>query len=172
MRLGIDLGGTKIEIIALDDDGTTLARERVSTPVGDYDGTIRSIGDLVRGVEGRLGRAGTIGIAMPGAFSARTGLVKNANSVVLNGRPLDRDIEAHLGRAVRMENDANCLALSEAVDGAAAGHFRDQAGEPRRPLEHAVGRRRGREVVARFEGIVEHLGAREIDAVVGQHLGV
>lgn len=121
MRLGIDLGGTKIEIIALDDDGTTLARERVSTPVGDYDGTIRAIGDLVRGVEGRLGRTGTIGIAMPGAFSARTGLVKNANSVVLNGKPLDRDIEAHLGRAVRMENDANCLALSEAVDGAAAG---------------------------------------------------
>ena len=101
MRLGIDLGGTKIEIIALDDDSTTLARERVSTPVGDYDGTIRAIGGLVRGVEGRLGRAGTIGIAMPGAFSARTGLVKNANSVVLNGKPLDRDIEAHLGRAVR-----------------------------------------------------------------------
>jgi fructokinase len=121
MRLGIDLGGTKIEIVALDDDGTTLARERVPTPTGDYDGTIRAIGDLVRGVEGRLDRTGSVGIAMPGAFSAQTGLVKNANSVVLNGKPLDRDIGAYLGRVVRMDNDANCLALSEAVDGAAAG---------------------------------------------------
>ena len=121
MRLGIDLGGTKIEIIALADDGTTLARERVPTPAGDYDGTIRAIGDLVRGVEARLGRSGTVGIAMPGAFSTKTGLVKNANSVVLIGRPLDRDIERLIGRPVRMENDANCLALSEAVDGAAQG---------------------------------------------------
>jgi fructokinase len=121
MRLGIDLGGTKIEIIALGDDGATLARERVPTPAGDYHGTIRAIGDLVRAVEGRLGRTGTVGIAMPGAFSTRTGLVKNANSVVLIGKPLDRDIEAHIGRPVRLENDANCLALSEAVDGAAAG---------------------------------------------------
>jgi len=121
MRLGIDLGGTKIEIIALDDDGATLARERVATPSGDYAGTIRAIGDLVKGVEARLGRTGSVGLATPGALSAKTGLMKNANSVVLNGRPLDRDIEAHLRRPVRMENDANCLALSEAVDGAAAG---------------------------------------------------
>ena len=121
MRLGIDLGGTKIEIIALDDDGATLARERVPTPSGDYDGTIRAIADLVRGIEGRLGRTGSVGVAMPGAFSAQTGLVKNANSVVLIGKPLDRDIEALLGRPVRLENDANCMALSEAVDGAAAG---------------------------------------------------
>jgi fructokinase len=121
MRLGIDLGGTKIEIVALDADGMTLARERVPTPAGDYDGTIRAIGDLVRSMEERLGRTGTVGIAMPGAFSTRTGLVKNANSVVLIGKPLDRDIEACIGRPVRLENDANCFALSEAVDGAAAG---------------------------------------------------
>ncbi len=121
MRLGIDLGGTKIEIIALGDDGMTLARERVPTPAGDYDGIIHSIGNLVRAVERRLGGTGTIGVAMPGAFSAQTGLVKNANSVVLIGKPLDRDIAAHLGRPVRLENDANCFALSEATDGAAAG---------------------------------------------------
>jgi fructokinase len=121
MRLGIDLGGTKIEIIALDHDGSALARERVPTPTNDYDATIRGIGGLVAGVEARLGRKGTIGIATPGALSTRTGLMKNSNSVVLNGRPLDRDIAAHLGRPIRMANDANCLALSEAVDGAAAG---------------------------------------------------
>ena len=121
MRLGIDLGGTKIEIVALDDTGATLARERVPTPAGDYDGTIRAIGALVSGVEARLGRRGTVGIATPGALSTRTGLMKNSNSTVLNGRPLDRDIAAHLGRPIRIENDANCFALSEAVDGAAAG---------------------------------------------------
>lgn len=121
MRLGVDLGGTKIEIIALDNEGHTLARERVPTPAGDYDGTIRAIGDLVKGVETKLGRLGTVGIATPGALSTKTGLLKNSNSTVLNGKPLDRDIAAHLGRAVRIENDANCFALSEAVDGAAAG---------------------------------------------------
>lgn len=121
MRLGIDLGGTKIEIVALDDRGATLARERVPTPTGDYDGTIRAIGDLVHGVEGGLGRTGSVGIAMPGAFSTQTGLVKNANSVVLIGKPLDLDIATHLGRPVRLANDANCLALSEAVDGVASG---------------------------------------------------
>ncbi|MGN6573277.1 MAG: ROK family protein [Pseudolabrys sp.] len=121
MRLGIDLGGTKTEIIALGDDGTVLARERLPTPAGDYDGTIRAIGSLVSGVEARLGRTGTIGIATPGALSARGDVLKNSNSIVLNGKPLKRDLEAALGRTIRMENDANCLALSEAVDGAAAG---------------------------------------------------
>lgn len=121
MRLGIDLGGTKIEIIALGDGGKTLARERVPTPAGDYDGTIRAIGDLVKGVEAKLGQRGTVGIATPGALSTKTGLLKNSNSTALNGKPVDRDIAAHLGRAVRIENDANCFALSEAVDGAAAG---------------------------------------------------
>ena len=121
MRIGVDLGGTKIEVIALDDSGHTLARQRVPTPAGDYDKTIRAIGALVFDVEGKLERKGTVGIATPGALSTKTGLLKNSNSVVLNGKPLDRDIAAHLGRPVRMENDANCFALSEAVDGAAAG---------------------------------------------------
>lgn len=121
MRIGVDLGGTKIEIIALDDAGHTLARERVATPAGDYEGTVRAIGDLVKGVEARLGQSGTVGIATPGALSTRTGLLKNSNSVALNGKPLDRAIAAHLNRPVRLENDANCFALSEATDGAAAG---------------------------------------------------
>ena len=121
MRIGIDLGGTKIEIIALDNTGATLARERVATPAGDYDGTIRAIGDLVLGVEARLGRRGTVGIATPGALSSKTGVLKNSNSVVLIGKPIDRDIGASIGRPIRIENDANCFALSEAADGAAAG---------------------------------------------------
>ena len=121
MRLGIDLGGTKIEIVALDDDGTVLVRERVPTPAGDYAGTIRAICGLATGVEARLGRSGTVGIATPGALSTKADVLKNSNSTVLNGKPLKRDLEAALGRPVRMENDANCLALSEAVDGAAAG---------------------------------------------------
>jgi fructokinase len=121
MRIGIDLGGTKIEVIALDESGATLARRRVATPVGDYDGTVRAIAGLVEGVEAELGARGSVGIATPGAISNRTGLMKNSNSTVLNGRPLDRDIAAALGRPIRMENDANCFALSEAVDGAAAG---------------------------------------------------
>jgi len=121
MRIGIDLGGTKIEIIALDNTGATLARERVATPAGDYDGTIRAIGDLVLGVEARLGQRGTVGIATPGALSSKTGVLKNSNSVVLIGKPIDRDIGASIGRPIRIENDANCFALSEAADGAAAG---------------------------------------------------
>jgi fructokinase len=121
MRIGIDLGGTKIEAIALADDGATLLRRRVPTPSGDYAGTLETIAGLVRSAEQELGGQGTVGIAAPGAISQRTGHVKNANSTVLNGRLLDRDLEARLGRPVRIENDANCLALSEAVDGAAAG---------------------------------------------------
>ena len=121
MRLGIDLGGTKIEIVALGDDGAVLTRERVPTPAGDYAGTIRAICDLVTGVEARLGRGGSVGIATPGALSKRADVLKNSNSTVLNGKPLKRDLEAALGRTIRMENDANCLALSEAADGAAAG---------------------------------------------------
>jgi fructokinase len=121
MRIGIDLGGTKIEIIALDDGGATLARRRVPTPSGDYDKTVCAVGDLVFGVERELGRRGTVGIATPGALSTRTGLLKNSNSTALNGKPVDRDLAAYLDRPIRIENDANCLALSEAVDGAAAG---------------------------------------------------
>ena len=121
MRLGVDLGGTKIEIVALDGDGTVLARERVPTPAGDYAGTIRAIRDLVAGVEARLNCRGSVGIATPGALSTQADVLKNSNSTVLNGKPLKRDLEAALGRPLRMENDANCLALSEAVDGAADG---------------------------------------------------
>jgi fructokinase len=121
MRIGIDLGGTKIEGLALGDDGAELWRRRVATPAGDYDGTLAAIGDLVAAAEHALGRGGTVGIATPGAISPSTGLLKNSNSVVLNGRPLDRDLAQALGRTVRLENDANCFAVSEAADGAAAG---------------------------------------------------
>jgi len=121
MRIGVDLGGTKIEIIALDAGGATLLRRRVATPSGDYAGTVNTIVDLVRAVEAELGRRGTIGIATPGAVSLRTGLMKNCNSTALNGQPLERELAERLGRPVRLANDANCFALSEAVDGAGAG---------------------------------------------------
>jgi fructokinase len=121
LRIGIDLGGTKIEIIALDEDGRTLARRRVATPQGDYAGTLAAIAGLVSGVESELGRRGTLGIGTPGALSRVTGRIKNANSTCLNGQPLLADLQALLGRELRIANDANCLALSEAVDGAAAG---------------------------------------------------
>ena len=120
MRIGIDLGGTKIEAIALADDGAALLRRRVPTPVGDYAGTVRAVRELVSGLEQELSRGGTVGVATPGAISPRTGLIKNSNSTVLNGKPLDRDLVEALARPVRLENDANCFALSEAVDGAAA----------------------------------------------------
>ncbi len=121
MRIGVDLGGTKIEAIALGDDGATLLRRRVPTPVGDYQGTLLAIHDLVTGFEAELGRTGSIGIGTPGAVSPRSGLMKNSNSLVLNGRPLDRDLAQLFGREIRLENDANCFALSEAVDGAGQG---------------------------------------------------
>ena len=121
MRIGIDLGGTKIEIIALSDGGQTLARRRVATPQGDYAATLAAVGGLVAAVEGELGRCGTVGVGMPGALSKASGLVKNANSTCLIGRPLLADLQLLLGRDVRVANDANCFALSEAVDGAAAG---------------------------------------------------
>lgn len=121
LRIGIDLGGTKIEIIALAEDGRTLARRRVATPQGDYAGTLAAIAGLVSGVESELGRRGTLGIGAPGALSRVTGRIKNANSTCLNGQPLLADLQALLGRELRIANDANCLALSEAVDGAAAG---------------------------------------------------
>jgi fructokinase len=119
LRIGIDLGGTKIEAIALGDDGGEIFRHRVPTPSGDYAATLQAIADLVASIEDKFGRKGSVGIGTPGAISPRTGLIKNSNSVVLNGRPLDRDLSATLGRPVRFENDANCFALSEAVDGAA-----------------------------------------------------
>ena len=121
MQIGIDLGGTKIEAIALDENGATLLRHRVPTPTGDYVGTLNAIADLVLLSERELCQNGSLGVASPGAISTRTGLLKNSNSTVLNGRPLDRDLSQRLGRPIRLENDANCFALSEAVDGAALG---------------------------------------------------
>jgi len=120
MLIGIDLGGTKIEGIAI--DGTTeLLRLRVAAPRGDYAATIGEVYGLVATIENRLGRKGFVGIGIPGALSSTTGLVKNANSTWLNGKPLDRDLERALGRPVRLSNDANCFALSESTDGAAHG---------------------------------------------------
>lgn len=121
MRIGIDLGGTKIEIIALGDGGEVLARRRVATPQGDYPATLAAVAGLVAAVEDELGQRGSVGVGMPGALSRRTGLVKNANSTCLIGKPLQGDLESRLARPVRLANDANCFALSEAADGAAAG---------------------------------------------------
>ena len=116
LRIGVDLGGTKIEAIALDADGREVFRKRISTPRGDYGATIKAVSNLV----GEAGQ-GSVGIGIPGALSQVTGLVKNANSTWLIGRPLKQDLEAALGRPVTLENDANCFALSEAVDGAGKG---------------------------------------------------
>lgn len=125
-RIGVDLGGTKIEGIALAADGRELARRRVATPRGDYAGTVTAIVHLVRDLERRAGGGmpvghATVGVGMPGAISPHTGVVKNANSTWLNGRPFHADLAAALGRPVRTANDADCFAMSEAVDGAAAG---------------------------------------------------
>lgn len=121
LRIGIDLGGSKIEAIGLDEGGRELARLRVPTPRHDYEGTLRLICELVRQIEQEAGQKGTVGVGGPGALSPATGLIKNANSVWLNGRALDRDLAALVSRPVRYANDANCLAVSEATDGAAAG---------------------------------------------------
>jgi fructokinase len=119
-RIGIDLGGTKVEAVALGDGGRELFRERIATPRGDYDRTIDAIALLVEHAEAAAGPC-SVGIGMPGVISPATGLVKNANSTWLNGRPLGVDLDARLRRPVRLANDANCFALSEATDGAAAG---------------------------------------------------
>lgn len=120
LAIGIDLGGTKIEIIALDEDGRELVRRRRPTP-RDYDGTVEEIASMVHEVEAELGVRATVGVSHPGAVSPATGLMKNANSTWLNGQPFDRDLIARLGREAVFANDANCLALSEATDGAGAG---------------------------------------------------
>lgn len=121
MRIGIDLGGTKIEIIALDESGAVRLRHRIPTPQHDYEATIAAITNLVLDAERELEAQCTVGLGTPGALCPARNVIKNANSTWLNGRPLETDIQAALGRPVRMANDANCMALSEATDGAAAG---------------------------------------------------
>ncbi len=120
-RIGVDLGGTKIEAIALAADGSIAVRRRVPTPRHDYSQTLSAIASLVQGIELEICQRASVGIGMPGAISPATGLVKNANSTWLIGRPLSDDLSALLGRPLRLANDANCFALSEASDGAAAG---------------------------------------------------
>ena len=122
VRIGIDWGGTKIEALAMDADGQELRRLRIPTPRHDYEGSIRAAVELVASIERDIGPTGPIGVGIPGSIVPSTGLVKNANSTWLNGRPLEKDLSAALGRPVRCVNDANCLAVSEAADGAAAGH--------------------------------------------------
>ena len=121
IRFGIDLGGTKTEIVALDDAGRELLRRRVATPRSDYRGILEQIAALVRDAEAQLGSPGRVGIGTPGSLSRATGLLRGSNSVCLNGKPIKTDLEALLGREVRITNDANCFALSEATDGAGQG---------------------------------------------------
>ena len=121
MRIGIDLGGTKIEGIAIADDGSDRLRRRIAAPRGDYADTLAALTGLVHGIEQELGVIGTVGVGIPGTISPATGLIKNSNSTWLTGRPLAEDLTRLLDRPVRFANDANCFALSEATDGAAAG---------------------------------------------------
>lgn len=120
VRIGVDLGGTKIELVALSEEGNELFRKRITTP-RDYQGTLRAIADLVYAAEATLGEKGTVGVGIPGVISPYSGLVKNANSTWINGHPLDVNLGELLEREVRVANDANCFAISEAIDGAAAG---------------------------------------------------
>jgi fructokinase len=122
MRIGVDLGGTKIEAIALNAAGQSLRRVRVATPKGDYRATVGAIAGLVRELEASTHRVGSVGVGIPGTIVPATGLVKNANSTWLNGMPLERDLSIALEREVRCANDANCFAVSEATDGAARGY--------------------------------------------------
>lgn len=121
MRIGIDVGGTKIEAIALDEEGRERGRRRIPAPQGDYGATLAAIVELAAAIEADLGVTATVGIGMPGTLSMASGLVKNANSVWLNGRPFAQDLTRLLDRPLRFANDANCFALSEATDGAGAG---------------------------------------------------
>ncbi len=120
--IGIDVGGTKLESVLLDEAGTELDRRRIASPVGDYEGIIDAIAGLVCDVEAEFGPADTVGMGTPGTEDRTTGLLKHSNSVALNGQPLRRDVEAVLNREVAMANDADCLALSEAIDGGGAGY--------------------------------------------------
>src|SRR5438105_4918559 len=121
VRIGVDLGGTKIEFIAIERDGRELHRHRIATPRHDYDGTVRAVAEATREIEKKLGRSATVGLGIPGTISTKTGLVKNANSTWLNGKPFDKDLSRALAREVRCANDANCLAVSESTGGAGFG---------------------------------------------------
>ena len=121
MRIGIDLGGTKIEGVALAVDGREQLRRRIAAPRGDYYDSVRALAGLVAAIEAETGERGTVGVGIPGTISPSTGRIKNANSTWLNGQPLSQDLSRALDRPVRLANDANCFALSEATDGAAAG---------------------------------------------------
>ncbi len=123
LRIGVDLGGTKIEAIVLADDGQEVCRERVATPQGDYQGTVKTIGALVNELTRQSGspKKTPVGVGIPGTLSPQSGLVKNANSTCLIGRPLDKDLEAELNRPVKLANDADCFTISESTDGAGAG---------------------------------------------------
>jgi fructokinase len=121
LRIGIDLGGTKIEALALDSDGREVFRRRIPSPRENYAETLKAIESLVEAAEAEAGERGTVGVGMPGALSRVTGWVKNSNSTWLNGKPFKHDLQQTLGREVRVENDANCFALSEATDGAGQG---------------------------------------------------
>ena len=121
MRIGIDLGGTKIEGIALDDNGRELIRHRILTPSGDYSGTLNAIVELVNYIESDTKHSASVGIGTPGSFSPASHLLRNSNSVCMNGMPVKQDLEKLLDREIRLSNDANCFALSEATDGAAKG---------------------------------------------------
>ncbi|VAW66289.1 Cryptic sugar kinase Mak [hydrothermal vent metagenome] len=121
MKIGIDLGGTKIECIALDEQGSELFRHRVATPCGDYSGTLKAIGKLVRVAENTMAETGTVGVGAPGALSPESGLLRNSNSICMNGERVKDDLQKILNRDVRISNDANCFALSEAIDGSAKG---------------------------------------------------
>src|SRR5215472_10069385 len=121
LRIGVDLGGTKIEFVALERDGMELHRHRIATPRHEYEGTVRAIADGVKDIEKKLGRTASVGVGIPGTISTKTGLVKNANSLWLNGKPFHKDLGQALRRELRCANDANCLAVSEATDGSGAG---------------------------------------------------
>jgi fructokinase len=120
MRIGIDLGGTKIEALAIDDNGAEMMRHRVATP-REYDETVSAVAGLVKKLEGDTGQTGSVGVGIPGSISKVSGLVKNSNCLWLNGRTFDTDLSVALKREVRVDNDGNCFAVSEATDGAAAG---------------------------------------------------
>ncbi|HKN42746.1 MAG TPA: ROK family protein, partial [Propionibacteriaceae bacterium] len=122
MLVGVDWGGTKIEAMAIDDDGVPITRLRKATPRSDYEGCLATVASVVDKVESQAGATGTVGVGIPGSLDPRTGLAKGASSTWLNGRPVAADLRRTLGREIRVANDADCFAVSEAIDGAGAGH--------------------------------------------------